>query len=428
MSAGTTPQPHPIRLEPQGLVLRAANACLERIAERDNIIRAWKFIDAEVVRNAAVAADRVAERERGALHGMLVGVKDIFDTADMPTGYGSPIYDRNQPSSDAAAVALLRSNGAIVVGKTVSTEFASWPPSVTHNPRDPLRTPGGSSSGSAAAVADGMIAAGLGTQTLGSVIRPSSYCGIVGFKPTFGRINRAGVKPLADSLDTVGVLAGTLTDAERVYRALSGAPRPAVSDMTPALAFCRANWHLADEDARRAIESFVQGLRKAGIEVDDIDIPDFTVLTSQAKLIQDFELWRGLCFERTRCFEQFSVAFQAGLRAAARLTFEDYEQALRTGEEARVRYPDLVSRYDAVLCLSATGEAPRGLQSTGDPSMNSAWTLLHVPCVTIPVLKGASGMPIGLQVVAPRFQDDTALRVANWLQNFQQQQTVPQGI
>lgn len=402
-----------------GTVTRAVEASLARIAARDPELLAWKYIDPDRVRRLASERDSLPEARRGPLHGMLIGVKDNFDTSDMPTGYGSPIYEGNRPSADAAAVALLKSSGAVIVGKTVSTEFAGWPPAVTRNPRDPSRTPGGSSSGSAAAVADGMVTAALGTQTLGSVIRPSSYCGVVGFKPTFGRINRAGVKPLAESLDTIGIIARSVTDADRVYRALSSAPATNFTAQAPKLAFCRGpNWHLADDDARQAIERFVDALRAAGLSVGEIDVSALEPLAAAAKLIQDFELWRGLAFERTRHFDQLSPAFQAGVRAAETLTFDDYNRAQRLGRESRRRFPDLLAGHDAILSLSATGAAPAGLGSTGDPVMNSTWTLLHVPCVTIPVLQGRSGLPIGLQVIAPRNADDVALRVAHWLHEF----------
>lgn len=400
-------------------VARAAQTCLARIAERDPEVHAWKYIDADAVRVEAAKRDSLPASQRGLLHGLLVGVKDNFDTSDMPTGFGSPIYDDNRPCADSAAVALLRSNGAVVVGKTVSTEFAGWTPSITRNPRDLSHTPGGSSSGSAAAVADGMVEAALGTQTLGSVIRPSSYCGIVGFKPSYGRISRAGVKPLAESLDTVGLLACSVAVAERIYRALSGAPPTQFTDDVPSLAFCRGpNWHHADEDARNAIEGFITKLRDADIKIDDVEMAQLAPLASAAKIIQDFELWRVFTFERTHHFGQLSASFQAGVRAAGRLKFEDYEKALRIGVEARETFPDLMAGYDAVISLSATGEAPRGFSSTGNPVMNSSWTLLHLPCVSIPVLTGRSGLPIGLQVTSTWFQDQTALRVADWLQKF----------
>lgn len=400
-------------------VMSAADKCLARIALREPDVHAWKHIAHEAVRREAAKCDSLPESQRSALHGLLVGVKDIFDTSDMPTGYGSLIYEANQPPADAAAVALLKNSGAIVVGKTVSTEFAGWPPPITRNPHDLSRTPGGSSSGSAAAVADGMIEAALGTQTLGSVIRPASFCGIVGLKPTYGRISRAGVKPLAESLDTVGVFARSVQTAERVYRALSGAPPAQFTDHAPVLAFSRGpNWRLVDEDAQGAIEQFVGRLRSAGLTIDEPDMPLLEPLPAAAKVIHDFEMWHGLTFERTQHSQQLSQSFQFGIDAAQRVTFHEYEGALHVAEEARIRVSQLVGKYDAMVTLSATGEAPSGYNSTGNPAMNSAWTLLHVPCVTIPVLQGCSGLPLGLQVIAPRFQDYKALNVAKWLHGF----------
>lgn len=405
-----------------------AEACLSRIGERESDVKAWRHIDPDSVRGAAARSDKTPVAERGPLHGLPVGIKDIFDTADMPTGYGSQAYATHQPSSDAAVVALLRNVGAIVVGKTVTTEFAAWPPGATRNPRDLSRTPGGSSSGSAAAVADCMVPIAFGTQTLGSVIRPASYCGVVGFKPSYGFISRAGVKPLAESLDTVGMFARSVEDIEHVFRVLCG--RPAVSFMTerekPVLAFCRGpNWTSATADARDAIEVYVAGLRTAGLRVDELTLPPEVERVSRAaKIIHDYESWHGFAFERIFHSDRVTASLREGLRKAESLTQADFVEATQAGERARCRFPEAVKGYDAVISLSATGEAPAGQHSTGDPIMNSMWTLLYAPCVTIPVLTGASGLPIGIQVIAPRYQDDSALNVAQWLLRSHSQRQV----
>jgi Asp-tRNA(Asn)/Glu-tRNA(Gln) amidotransferase A subunit family amidase len=409
----------------EGLALMAAHrvsasemakATLDRIATRDKAVGAWVYCDpAEVLRcaqNTGAAA--------GALDGLLIGIKDNFDTADMPTSYGSLFYDGHRPVSDAAAVAILREQGAIVVGKTASTEFASWPAAKTRNPRRSERTPGGSSSGSAAAVADHMIPVALGTQTLGSVIRPASYCGIVGFKPSYGRISRVGVKPLAESLDTVGVLAREVGDAELVYRVLSGDERSPIDPaLAPRVRICRGlNWDLADQDAKDAFEGFIQTLRCA-VPATDWDYPQtFTQLSAAARIIHDFELYRGFTFERTSAPEKLSSSFVQGLERAKRHTVLDYERVVELGRVSRSQFAADIDEGSIVITLGATGEAPAYELGTGDPVMNSGWTLLHAPCATIPVLTGATGMPIGLQIVAPKFRDADALHAAAWLHDF----------
>ena len=262
-----------------------------------------------------------------------------------------------------------------------------------------------------------MVPVALGTQTLGSVVRPASFCGIVGFKPSYGRISRVGVKALAESLDTVGVLARSVGEAAQVYCALSSAPPVPLGAAPRKLAFCRGPyWQRADADARAAIEAFVVTLRASGVEIEDIDLPPhFAGLSPAAKIIQDFELWRGYSHERAHCGERISESFRSGMQAAGALSCEEYENALRLGDEARRQLPDVLGAYDAVLTLSTLGEAPVGLAATGDPVMNSLWTLLYAPSINIPVLRGRSGLPVGLQVSAPRYRDQSVLQVAHWL-------------
>lgn len=408
-------------------VRQIVEALLRRISAREPAVRAWQHLDPAQLLAEATRLDSIPRAERGPLHGLLFAAKDVFDTADMPTTYGSEAYRDNRPASDSSAVAILRSKGALLVGKTVSTEFATWAPSVTRNPCGLEHTPGGSSSGSAAAVADAMVPVALGTQTLGSVLRPASYCGIVGFKPSYGRINRAGVKPLAESLDTVGILARGIEDAEMVYRALSDS-RPLVFDaqwQPRSIAFCsNLNWDRLDAGARQAANAFIASLRKAGIRVDEIELPhQFEKLESAAKTIHDFEAWRGFAFERSSLIERCSASFRDGIADAQSRTVDDYEAAVRLGAECRAQFDEVMRSYQAFITLSATGEAPAGLSSTGNPVMNSPGTLLHAACVSIPVLHGESGLPIGLQVIAPQFADDAALRTAHWLLRFHQRVT-----
>jgi len=399
--------------------VQKTQTCLDRIAQTEPDIHAWEFLDGAAALQAAAQSDRT--QAGMAMHGWIVGVKDNHNTADMPTGYGSPIYRGHRPIADCSVVSRLRSNGAVVLGKTVSTEFAAWPPSRTRNPRNLAHTPGGSSSGSAAAVAAGMVPVAVGTQTLGSVIRPASYCGIVGFKPSYERVSRVGIRALADSLDTVGIFATNVADAAHVYRVLANHADSAdntVSDSPPQLAFCKGpSWWLADDDARSAIQNYITGLREKGHVIEDIELPaSFNALPAAAKLIHDFEMRHGFLTEYIHHRNELSDDFLSGFERASDITIPEYEAAIELGDQCRQQLPAIVGRRTALLTLAATGEAPLGYATTGNSAMNAFWTLLHAPCITLPKLHGKLGLPIGLQVVAPRFKDLEMLRAAAWLE------------
>jgi amidase len=405
----------------QVTAVERVKACLKRIKEIEPAIHAWEFLDGDAALGAAAEAD--ALRSGKPLHGWVFGIKDNHDTGDMPTGYGSPIYSGNRPVADASVVSMLRSNGAVVLGKTVSTEFAAWTPSRTRNPRNISHTPGGSSSGSAAAVAARMVPVALGTQTLGSVIRPASYCGIVGFKPSYGRISRVGIRSLADSLDTVGIFSNTVAEAAHVYRVAadqSEAACIAAPGAPPRLMFCKGpSWENADSDARRAIFEFSTRLRGCGYAIDEIELPpEFSGLTTAAKAVHDFELRQGFLTEYLHHSEQFSESFRTGFERASQVSSSQYERAIKLGETCRQKFPEILGDLDAVITLAATGEAPWGNTTTGDSSLNSPWTLLHAPCITLPKLHGRLGLPIGVQLVAPRFKDTQLLRAAAWLESL----------
>jgi Asp-tRNA(Asn)/Glu-tRNA(Gln) amidotransferase A subunit family amidase len=266
-----------------------------------------------------------------------------------------------------------------------------------------------------------MIPIALGTQTLGSVLRPASYCGVVGFKPSYGRISRVGVKALAEGLDTVGIFARDVRDAALVYSVLSKAPTVSFdSPHTPRLAFSAGpRWNEASEDARRAIESFVAGLRQRGIAVPEINLPPvFERMAATAKLIHDFECYCGHTDERLDHADLMSASFREGLARASAITLAQYDDALGIAESARNMLPGLFTDFDTIITLSAGSEAPQGLQSTGDSSFNSPWTLMHTPCLSVPLLRGDNNLPIGIQVIAPYLGDDVALRVACWLQDI----------
>jgi len=382
-----------------------AQSVAARIDAREDAVGAWHWYDP--ARLAAEAERLDALTQRGPLHGVPVAVKDVIDTADMPTEYGSNLYAGNRPRSDASCVALLRDAGALLVGKTVSTEFAFKAPGKTRHPFDPTRTPGGSSSGSAAAVAAGMVPFAFGTQTSGSTIRPAAFCGIVGYKPSFGLIDRAGIKMLADSLDTIGLFARSVDDIAMVAALLAG--RPALADAAPAseprfAVFRTPCWDLADPDAQGAFEESLRKLERHGARLEVIDDPgDFMALLSAHETIMNWEVPRALAFERLAGSHALQPTTREGIAPLPGLTAEHYDAAVAVAADAMQRWAGALQNFDALLTLPARGEAPEGLASTGDPIFNRAWTQLRLPCVTVPAGTGRSGLPLGLQLVgAPR--------------------------
>ena len=393
-------------------------ACLERIGQREKDVRAWAFIDPELALAQARARDREPSRTR--LHGIPVGVKDVLDTADLPTEYGSPIYRGNRTSCDAACVAQVRELGGVILGKTVTTEFATRHPNKTRNPHNLKHTPGGSSQGSAAAVADGMVPIAFGTQTTSSIIRPAAYCGVVGYKPSFGRVNRAGVKALSDSLDTVGTLTRTVPDAALLVEELSGAPVTsfdAVPQMKPRIGFCRTPyWRQADRPTQEALEQAVPRLERAGANVAEVDLDgEFARLVEVQVTISTYEMFRALAYERTRFPGLISEHLMGRLLGGGRVTRAEYEEAQAIAQRCRARLDDVFREYDALLAPSAPGEAPEGLASTGDPVFGSSWTVLHGPAVTVPAFQGPRGLPLGAQIIGPLGMDGTTLLCAEWV-------------
>src|SRR5271169_6053939 len=362
-------------------------AYLDHIAARESVVGAWQHLDREQA--LAEARHRDAEPPRGPLHGVPIAVKDLIDTCDMPTSYGSPIYRGHRPAADASCVALARAAGAIVLGKTVTTEFATFTPGKTANPRNPAHTPGGSSSGSAAAVADGMAPLAFGTQTAGSVIRPAAYCGCVGYKPSFGLINRAGVKPLADSLDTIGVFARSVEDAAFFSGVLS--ERPAlrhlgVPSQAPRFGLYRTPmWDEAEPATATALDAAREALERAGATVTELAIaPEHHGLAEAQNTIMLFEMVRALAYERIEHSAELSPRLGQMLDAGMAVGAEEYDRALASAAEARVGLDAFFGACDAVLVPAAPGEAPMGLGNTGDPIFNRMWTLLGAPCVTLP--------------------------------------------
>ena len=393
-----------------------ARACLERIDARDSRVQAFAFVNPEGALAEARARDRSASR--GLLHGIPFGVKDIIDTHDVPTCYGSPIHAGYRPSADAACVALAREAGAVMLGKTVTTEFALRHPGPTTNPHHPAHTPGGSSSGSAAAVADFMVPVAFGTQTGGSIIRPASYCGVVGYKPTFGTINPTGVKPLAGSFDTVGLFARSIDDCALVVGVLAGddrsAPLPAVAPArvgvwrTPA-------WHQAEDATMRAIETAAQQLARHRVAVENCELPaEFELFLDAQSDVLRFEAARVLAYERTRRADALSPSSREELMRGAAIPRLRYLEAQALLARCRDLFAAAIARFDVLLTASAPGEAPT-IESTGEATFNRWTSGLLVPCVNVPGFTGTKGLPVGVQLIGAFNDDARLLRVAKWI-------------
>ena len=401
-------------------------ACLSRIAARESEVQAWAHSDPDAAIAQARAVDSAGAK--GVLGGVPVAFKDVIDTADMPSQYNSPIYRGNRPRTDAACVALVRNAGGIVLGKTVTTEFAWRVPGPTRNPHNLAHTPGGSSSGSAAAVADFMVPLAFGTQTGGSTIRPAAYCGIVGYKPSFGTINRAGLKALAESLDTIGVMARTVEDCALLAHAVSGRTLPdfgAVLTRAPRIGLCRTSrWKDASPEVQALLESTAAVLSGKGAEVHEVELPsDFDRLYEDQVLIMNFEAARGLAWERFKHPDLLSDHLRETLADAAAMPREKYDEAMHHARICRQVLAGSFANCDVLLTPSAPGEAPVGIENSGSSLFNRAWTLLGVPCVTLPAGRGASGLPLGVQLVGNYDDDERVLLAAEWVRRACMQAT-----
>jgi Asp-tRNA(Asn)/Glu-tRNA(Gln) amidotransferase A subunit family amidase len=410
------------RIEDGSLTARAlTDACLERIADREDTIGAWKFIDPDMARKAAQTVD---DRPMGGkLRGLPVAVKDLFDTVDMPTGYGSPIYDDCRPASDAATVTLTRAADGVILGKTVTTEFAYFSPGKTANPHNPAHTPGGSSSGSAAAVADFMTPLAFGSQTVGSTIRPASFCGVVGFKPSYRMLDRTGIRPLADNFDTVGLFARDVADVAHFASALNGRANWRLDDAYDGRArigLCHTpEWPEADQDTRTALETAARLAAEGGAMVKEIMLPEiFNRLGEAQGLIVDYQAATSAAFELAFHHDQVSKSFAERADAGATYTFEQFDQALATVTEAQAAMDSVMDGIDVLLCPSAPGEAPEGLDATGSPVFNRLGTALQGPCLNVPGLTSRTGMPVGVQLLGRMNDDCRTLAVGAWLQKI----------
>lgn len=398
-------------LTPEALL----ESCLERIAAREPAVEALAHYDAE----AALAAARQLPETHGSgpLYGIPVGIKDIIDTADMPTECNSPIYKGHRPAQDAVCVARLRKAGAIILGKTVTTEFASTFPGPTRHPRDGSRTPGGSSSGSAAAVGDCMLPLALGTQTGGSMIRPSAFNGVVGYKPAWGLYDTTGVKPLAFDLDTIGFMVRSLDDVPVVSGVLADRPPSVPAPVeTPKIAFVRsADWDSADPETRTLLEETAERLGKAGAVIRDVDLPDpFDRVSPGQRVVMAYQASEAFEHEWNNHRDALSESFRSLVEQGLAISAAERVEVTATLEQCRATLPSLFEPGEVILTPSAVGEAPLGLHSTGNSVFNRTWTALHVPCLTVPVTDGPNGMPLGIQFVEPRSDEATLLGMARW--------------
>ena len=392
--------------------------CIERIIAREPVVKAWVKFNPELALAQAHALDR--EPRRGALHGVPIGIKDVIDTFDMPTEMGSPIYRGYRPTADAACVALLRRAGAVILGKTATCELAGMAPAATTNPHDPAHTPGGSSSGSAAAVADVMVPAALGTQTGGSVLRPSSFCGVFGYKPTYNTFNKAGLKPAAESIDTIGWIARSIEDIALLTAVLGmDEPQPLRSmSAAPRIGLCRTElWDAAQPETKSAVENAAAALSKAGAVVRDVDLPgEFTGLPALARgTINHFERAACMAFEWDNHRGALSPQMRRYIENGLKTSRVDYVAAWRRVEQCRTLLLKVFDGIDVLLTPCVPGEAPKGLASTGDPSMQAMWTALHTPTMTLPTHRGPNNLPVGIQLVAQRYGDDRLFACARWI-------------
>ena len=406
--------------------------CLDRIERREPEVRAWVHLDPEHAVAQAKAADakQRAGDQLGPLHGIPVAIKDLFDTDDYPTEWGSSLLKGRRPDADSAAVARLREAGAIILGKTVTTEFAGFAPGPTCNPHDLSRTPGGSSSGSAAAVADGMVPLALGSQTAGSTIRPGSFCGIVALKPQFGAISRHGCMMMSGTLDHVGLYARTVSDIALLAAALYAEdPRDAASgsvnakelsaafdfhaEQNPRLGFVPTPfWTRMDEGARQAFERFVDGLG----DVERVELPvEFSHAPDHVNTICDAEVAHLFAELYRDGADQFSDEFRAEFEHGQQILAATYLDALKAKDELGSAIDEILDTFDALVTPAALGEATVGLESTGDPIFCSTWTLTGHPTMSLPLLSGAHGLPVGVQLVGKRGGDGGLLRIASQL-------------
>jgi Asp-tRNA(Asn)/Glu-tRNA(Gln) amidotransferase A subunit family amidase len=397
-------------------------ACLDRIITREDIVGAWISIDPDAALASARAADRERSRggEIGPLHGVPFGVKDIIDTRDLTTEYGSKIYAGHQPDADSPCVEAMFAAGAVLLGKTVTTEFATFTPGKTRNPHNSAHTPGGSSSGTAAAVADFMVPAGLGTQTSGSVIRPASFCGVCAIKPSHGVVPLSRMLVLVPVFDCIGTMARSFDDLALIHDIQTGnSPTPLADGpgRTPAIGLCRSHqWDKGEPAARQTLETAAVRLTELGADIRDVVLPHhFADLPAVHGTIMNVWLSRNLANEYERFRDKLSERLRARIELGIETSADDFDRALKMAERCRSEIDDVLDDRDVLMTPSAPGVAPADLAFTGDPAFNMVWTLLQVPCVNVPHFSGPGGLPVGIQLIGRLGDDRRALEVAKWI-------------
>ena len=406
---------------------------IDHINKYEKNVEAWEFFDETLILKQAkkLDQDHQSGKVHGDLHGVPVGIKDIFDTENMPTSDGTEIHKENPSWNDCTVVSKLKQAGAIIMGKTVTTELAYYSPGKTKNPHDPTRTPGGSSSGSAAAVASHMVPLAIGSQTNGSVIRPASYCGVVGYKPTKGLISRHLVLQISRALDQIGVFSNTLEDAALISEQLFGydkqdpdtslSAKPKLLDATkqkpplePIFAYIKLPFmDELDEDAKKGFEEIKDELKG---KIDEIELPEgFVDIPEWHKVIMESDMARSFSAEYTKSKHKLSNNIIEAIERGMKYTAVEYNNALSKIDAANIYFKQFFYDYDAILTPSASGEAPKGLKSTGNPIFCTIWTFCGMPCISLPLLQGKNGLPVGVQLVSSLFDDERLFRNASWL-------------
>ena len=406
---------------------------IDHINKYEKNVQAWEFFDETLILKQAkkLDQDHQSGKVHGDLHGVPVGIKDIFDTENMPTSDGTEIHKENPSWNDCTVVSKLKQAGAIIMGKTVTTELAYYSPGKTKHPHDPTRTPGGSSSGSAAAVASHMVPLAIGSQTNGSVIRPASYCGVVGYKPTKGLISRHLVLQISRALDQIGVFSNTLEDAALISEQLFGYDKqdpdtslnakPKLLDATkqkppvePIFAYIKLPFmDELDEDAKKGFEEIKDELKG---KIDEIELPEgFVDIPEWHKVIMESDMARSFSAEYIKSKHKLSNNIIEAIERGMEYTAVEYNNALSKIDAANIYFKQFFYDYDAILTPSASGEAPKGLKSTGNPIFCTIWTFCGMPCISLPLLKGRNGLPIGVQLVSSLFDDERLFRNASWL-------------
>ena len=406
---------------------------IDHINKYEKNVQAWEFFDETLILKQAkkLDQDHQSGKVHGDLHGVPVGIKDIFDTENMPTSDGTEIHKENPSWNDCTVVSKLKQAGAIIMGKTVTTELAYYSPGKTKNPHDPTRTPGGSSSGSAAAVASHMVPLAIGSQTNGSVIRPASYCGVVGYKPTKGLISRHLVLQISRALDQIGVFSNTLEDAALISEQLFGydkqdpdtslSAKPKLLDATkqkppvePIFAYIKLPFmDELDEDAKKGFDEIKDELKG---KIDEIELPEgFVDIPEWHKVIMESDMARSFSAEYTKSKHKLSNNIIEAIERGMKYTAVEYNNALSKIDAANIYFKQFFYDYDAILTPSASGEAPKGLKSTGNPIFCTIWTFCGMPCISLPLLQGNNGLPIGVQLVSSLFDDERLFRNASWL-------------